>query len=142
MSRRTIDPRSENVVGTRDPGLLAGAGDLDAARSRRVPRNAFVQRFRDLLAVAVAAELLLVGGTADERDFRQNSGHGAFGEDDESGFFNATIAQAGVLHGECAVERALDAGRQPPRLLNTLLAARRRKRRRTGRFGCAGAGMS
>src|ERR1700732_3526658 len=72
--------------------LLGCARYFYAFGIRRVARDAFVEGFGDLLAVAVAAEFLFVGGTGHERDFRQNSWHGAFGEDDESGFFDAAVA--------------------------------------------------
>jgi hypothetical protein len=49
--------------------LLGRARDLHAVRSRRVARDAAIQRFGDLLAVTVAAQFLFVGGTADERNF-------------------------------------------------------------------------
>src|SRR5277367_2571260 len=74
--------------------LLPGAGYFHAVRAGCVARDAFVQRFGDLFAVAVAAEFLFVGGAADEGNFRQDSRHGRFGQDDEAGFFYAAVAQS------------------------------------------------
>ena len=82
---------------SRDGLLLTCASYFYRAGVRSVPRNALVQRLGDLLAVAVAAESLLIGGTADEGNFRQNSGHGSFGQHHEAGFFNSAIAQARIL---------------------------------------------
>ncbi len=60
-------------------GLLRGARYFYAFGTRRVTRDAFVEGFGDLLAVAVAAKFLFVGGTGYERDFCQDSWHRAFG---------------------------------------------------------------
>ena len=98
-SRRRF--RSQSVIKScpeRDTFTAAGAGDLDGMRVGRVPRDPLVERFRDLLAVAVAAQPLFVGRAADEGNFRQNSGHRGFGQDDESGLFDATVAQARIFY--------------------------------------------
>ena|ERR1700688_3599625 len=54
------------LLGTRYSVLFGRAGHLYAARVRRVARDAFVQRFGNLLAVSVAAQLLFVRRAADE----------------------------------------------------------------------------
>ena len=54
------------LLGTRYSVLFSRAGHLYAARVRRVARDAFVQRFGNLLAVSVAAQLLFVRRAADE----------------------------------------------------------------------------
>ena len=66
-------------------------------RAGCIVRDAFVQRLGDLLAVAVAAEFLLIGGTAYEGNFRQNSGHRCLGENYVRGFFHAAVAQPGIV---------------------------------------------
>src|ERR1700733_15240173 len=68
--------------------LFTRARHLHRMRTRRVARDAFVESFGNLLAVAVAAKFLFVGGTADKGDLRQNARHGAFGEDHESRFLH------------------------------------------------------
>jgi hypothetical protein len=60
---------------TRYSLLFVHARHLHPVRAHRVARNAPVQRLRDLLAVAVVAQLLFIGGTADERNFRQDRWH-------------------------------------------------------------------
>ncbi len=97
--------------------LLPGACDFHAARASRIACDAFVQRFGDLLAVAVAAQLLLVGGTADERNFGENSRHSGLGKNHVGGFFHAAVAESGILRRQSSVKRALHAGRETARLL-------------------------
>ncbi len=60
---------------TRHSLLFVHARHLHPVRAHRVARNAPVQRLRDLLAVAVVAQLLFIGRTADERNFRQDRWH-------------------------------------------------------------------
>src|SRR5215813_564338 len=73
--------------------LLRGAGDLYGLGSG-VAGDAAVEGFGDLLAVSVATEFLLIFRAGHERDFRKNPRHCTFGENDESGFFDAAVAQA------------------------------------------------
>jgi len=101
-------------------------------RTGGVACDAFVERFSDLFAVAIAAQFLFVGGAADEGDFRENPGHGGFSEDYVGGFLYAAIAQAGVLGRQSSVKGALHAGRQAARLLNFFVKIGGREDRYTG----------
>src|ERR1700721_1323653 len=77
--------------GFRNRALLPCAGDLHVLGSRCVASDSLVQGFCNPFAVTVAAQFLLVGGAGYEGNFGQNSGHRAFGEHDESGFFNTAV---------------------------------------------------
>src|ERR1700732_2911772 len=101
----------------RDCTLSLRARDLDAVGASGIPRNALVQRFGDLFPVAIAAQLLLVGGTADERNFRQDPWHRAFRQHHEAGFPDAAVAQTRILRRQYPVKGALHTLREPSRLL-------------------------
>jgi hypothetical protein len=126
-SRRSFQVRAPSEVPTQNCTLSLRARDLDAVGASGIPRNALVQRFGDLFTVAIAAQLLLVGGTADERNFRQDPWHRAFRQHHEAGFPDAAVAQTGILRRQCPVQRALHTLRQPSRLFNPLPQASRRK---------------
>jgi hypothetical protein len=68
-------PVGFSVRVTRYPLLFAYARHLHRVRLSRVACNTPVQRLRNLLAVAVVAQLPFIGGTADERNFRQDRWH-------------------------------------------------------------------
>src|SRR5438270_14087678 len=111
MSLGKVFPRTRYSV-------LFNAGDFHAPRASRITCDALIQRLGDLFAVSVAAQLLLVGRTADEGNFRQDSWHRSFGEYDVGSRLHTAVAQSGILRRKRPIKRALHAGRQPPRLLN------------------------
>src|SRR5882762_2314757 len=82
---------------TRCSLLFAHARHLHRVRAGRVARNASVQRLRDLLAVAVVAQLLFIRGTADEGNFRQDRWHRGFVQHHKPCFLYATVANAWIL---------------------------------------------
>src|SRR5437899_4806903 len=109
MSTRSSSTAAFVLISSRSQILFRRARHLYSLGRRRVARDAFVEGFGDLFAIAVAAEFLFVGGTGHEGDFCQDSWHRAFSEDDESRFFDGAIAQAGLLPRQRSVERVLHA---------------------------------
>src|SRR5579871_4336970 len=87
---------SKGLLGTRDRHLLRR--ELHALGRCCIARDPAVQRFGDLLSIAITAKLLLLGGTAHKRNFREDTRHGALAENHESGFFDSAITQARILH--------------------------------------------
>src|SRR5579864_9350968 len=115
---KSCPSRSFSVLWGLETGELFVRGNFHAVGTGCVACDSSVESFGDLFPIAAAAQFLFVGRTANERDFRQNSRHRAFGKHDEAGFLDTAVAQAGILRRERAIERTLHTGRKVPRLLD------------------------
>ena len=79
------------------------AGHLYISIGGLVVGDSAVERFGNLLAVGGALQIVFVGRAADEGDFGQDRGHRSAGQHYVVSFFDAAVAQAGIVGGEHGV---------------------------------------
>src|ERR1700693_1377528 len=120
VERRASRPSSpalhrQDLLASRGGGLQLG--DFRAWGRLLVASDAFVERFRDLLAVGRTLQVAFVLRTTHKRNLGKNGGDGCAGQHRKSRVLDTPVANVRAARGQGGVERSLNTCRETARLL-------------------------
>lgn len=93
-------------------------GNFRVRRRLLIAGDALVKRFRNLLPVSRALQVVLVRGTAHKRNLGKNGGHGCSRQHGKSGVLDAPVANVWAVRRQGGVKRTLHRCGETLRLLD------------------------